>query len=62
MVPAAKYYYRYTMEAALAKVKFNGLEADESDNASDEEKETRALVTERNKKGKKSGGFQSMGT
>lgn len=50
------------MEAALAKVKFNGLEADESDNASDEEKETRALVTERNKKGKKSGGFQSMGT
>ena len=49
------------MEAALAKVKFSGLETDESGNASDEEKETRTLVTERNKKGKKSGGFQSMG-
>lgn len=49
------------MEAALAKVKFSGLEDGESDDASDEEMETRALVTERNKKAKKSGGFQSMG-
>lgn len=49
------------MEAALAKVKFSGLEDGESDDASDEEMETRALVTERKKKAKKSGGFQSMG-
>lgn len=49
------------METALAKVRFSGLEDGESHGASDEEKETRTLVTERNKKGKKSGGFQSMG-
>ena len=53
--------HTHAMEAALAKVKFSGLDG-ESDDASDEEMETtRALVTERKKKGKKSGGFQSMG-
>lgn len=59
------------MEKALAKVKFEGLDAggdtsasefeEEGNSGSEEERETRLLVTKQNRKGKKSGGFQSMG-
>ena len=60
------------MEKALAKVRFEGLsggvETSESEgelggggSSSDEVEETRVLVARQNRKGKKSGGFQSMG-
>ena len=59
------------MERAVAKVTFEGIEAGGDTSASEteaggssgseEERETRLMVTRQNKKGKKSGGFQSMG-
>lgn len=61
------------MERALARVKFTGLGtgADDEDAVSEpersggeeeeEERETRKLVAQQNRKGRKSGGFQSMG-
>ena len=58
------------MEKALAKVRFGDLDAggdgetsasEFEDSGSEEERETRHMVTQRNRKGKKSGGFQSMG-
>ena len=58
------------MEKALARIKFEGLDSREETSASDlegygseeeEERQTRQLVVQQNRKGKKSGGFQSMG-
>ena len=58
------------MEKALTKIKFEDLDSREETSASDlegygseeeEERQTRQLVVQQNRKGKKSGGFQSMG-
>ena len=58
------------MEKTLTKIKFEDLDSREETSASDlegygsedeEERQTRQLVVQQNRKGKKSGGFQSMG-
>lgn len=59
------------MESALARVKFTGISAGggdedavselEGSEEEEEERETRKLVAQQNRKGRKSGGFQSMG-
>lgn len=65
------------MERALTRVKFEGLEEEDSEGTSasemgsegevsegeeeEERREARLLVSQQNRKGKKSGGFQSMG-
>ncbi len=57
------------MEKAVARVKFEGLDGGDETSASEvesseseeEEREVRELVMKHNRKGKKSGGFQSMG-
>ena len=56
------------MEKSLASVSFSEFEneeeadrAEESDTGSESSQETRKMVLKQNRKGKKSGGFQSMG-
>lgn len=64
------------MEKALARVRFEGLgeedgegtsasemgsNGEDSEEEEEERREARLLVTQQNRKGKKSGGFQSMG-
>ncbi len=56
---------RENMEEAVASVCFPGMgEVEVGEGSGDEESEseaTRAMVASQNRKGKKSGGFQSMG-
>lgn len=53
------------MEEAVAQVKFPGMGevegGQDSGSDGDEGEATRAMVTSQNRKGRKSGGFQSMG-
>lgn len=54
------------MEEGLAQVKFPGMgedsgEGEGSEDGDSEFEATRAMVAKQNRKGKKSGGFQSMG-
>lgn len=53
------------MEEGIALAKFSGMGeesgGEDSDAEASEGEATRARVTEQNRKGKKSGGFQSMG-
>lgn len=49
------------MEEAIARVKFPAVEGTGGKDEEDEQEVTRAMVARQNRKGKKSGGFQSMG-